>query len=494
MKLSIDRINPNHIIRFHTKPYKHQEETVRKTIDKQDHALFLDMGTGKSKILIDTIQNLYLNGNIEAAVIFAPKGVCNNWLSIELPKHLLEDEEIGYAGWVGGTLKQNGPAMKRLGAFKGLKIFVMNIEALSHTTGQKVALHFCSKFSNQGLLVAVDESTMIKNGRAKRTQFLMKLGDYARYKRIMSGNPVPRSPEDMFAQMYFLNTMAIGLRSLTAFRSEFCIQQQTYAAGRSFLSIIGYKNLDELRRRVKPWSTRILRSECLDLPDKVYQEVLVDLTDEQRKAYDDLVKKCVILLEDKLVTAKETITLMLRLQQIACGYIRADKGDYVSIKNNRVQALLDLLEGIEGKVIIWCSFVHSIRDIISALVKEYGPETVASFYGEVDTVSRNESTERFQNDPECRFLVANPAVGRFGLTLTAAHVAIYYNNSYNLEFREQSEDRIHRIGQTEKCLYIDITAKDTIDNYIKKKLRDKTLNSMAVNGDELLLELKGEMQ
>jgi SNF2 family DNA or RNA helicase len=144
---------------------------------------------------------------------------------------------------------------------------------------------------------------------------------------------------------------------------------------------------------------------------------------------------------------------------------------------------MQTLDECSGKVIIWATYIHSIEEAIAAISKEYGPESVVSLYGATPDKERRVAVDRLQKDPTCRFFVANPATGGFGITLTAADVAIFYTNSWNLEHRAQAEDRIHRIGQRRPCTYVDLVCEGTIDEKILKALRHKIDLAAAVMRD-----------
>jgi SNF2 family DNA or RNA helicase len=175
----------------------------------------------------------------------------------------------------------------------------------------------------------------------------------------------------------------------------------------------------------------------------------------------------------------------MRLHQIVCGHLKTDDGEVVEIKSNRINALMEVLDETSGKVIIWATYRHDIKAIVQAITEEYGAESVVHFYGDTDSEERRFARLAFQNHPKVRYFVGNPATGRFGLTLTASCTAVYYSNSYDLEHRTQSEDRIHRIGQTMKCNYVDLIARNTVDERIIKALKLKKNIGAMVIGDDI---------
>jgi SNF2 family DNA or RNA helicase len=187
----------------------------------------------------------------------------------------------------------------------------------------------------------------------------------------------------------------------------------------------------------------------------------------------------------ELATTASVLTQIMRLQQICCGHLAPDDGPIERIKNNRLSELLSLSEEVQGKAIIWATYSHDIEMIREELAKLYGPEAVATYYGATPQDQRQEIVNRFQDkrDP-LRFFVGQPKTGGYGITLTAANTVIYYSNSYDLEIRLQSEDRAHRIGQSNKVTYIDLVSPDTIDEKILAALRNKIDIAGAVLGED----------
>jgi SNF2 family DNA or RNA helicase len=234
------------------------------------------------------------------------------------------------------------------------------------------------------------------------------------------------------------------------------------------------------------FSYRVLKEDCLDLPDKVYMKRNVPLTPEQIKAYESMKENAVAVLQNSQTTAASALAQMIRLHQITCGHIKTDAGEVKHLKNNRVNELLNILEEIDGKVIIWAIYRHDIQKIREILSERYGEETVESFYGDTPEIDRQDIVIRFQDreDP-LRFFIGNPRTGGYGLTLTASNTVVYYSNSYDLEIRLQSEDRAHRISQTKKVTYIDLMSEGTVDEFIIKNLRGKINLANKVLGEDL---------
>jgi len=213
---------------------------------------------------------------------------------------------------------------------------------------------------------------------------------------------------------------------------------------------------------------------------------MISLTPDQLKIYKQMKEEALAYLNGKVTTTATVLTQLMRLQQITCGHFKADDGSTQPIKNNRITELMNVLDEIEGKVVIWAHFQYDITCIINAIVDEYGPGSVVDYYGLTPHDERQNNIRKFQNPTNSvRFLVGTPATGGYGLTLTAASTMIYYSNGYDLEKRLQSQDRIHRIGQKQPVTYIDIIAEDTVDNKIVKSLKKKVNIASKVMGEEL---------
>ena len=347
----------------------------------------------------------------------------------------------------------------------------MNVEALSTKKG----LDFAAKFlRSHTTMLAVDESTTIKNPTAKRTKSILQLGKQAEYRRILTGSPVTKSPLDLFTQCNFLNEFLLGFDSFYAFRNRYAHMIERNFGGRRVQLVGSYKRLDELADNIKSFSYRVLKEDCLDLPDKIYTKREIELTDEQSKAYATMKSAALASLKGKMATAPHVLTQLMRLHQITCGHLKNDDGTTTTIKNNRMKELLSLLEEVEGKVIIWANYIYDIENIVKNISEEYGADSIVQYYGAISSQDRADAIEKFQDpNSNARFFVGNPQTAGYGITLTAASNVIYYSNGYDLEKRLQSEDRAHRIGQTKSVTYIDLIAPKTVDEKIVKALRSK---------------------
>ena len=470
--------------KFKTKPYGHQITALEKSWDKEEYGYFMEMGTGKSKVLIDNIAMLYDKGKINGALIIAPKGVYRNWFRQEIPNHLPCHIDHHVSIWTATTSKAKDKEYQLL--FEtgfDLHILIMNVEAFSTKKG----LEFATKFLNcHKTLVAVDESTTIKTPTAKRTKAILSLGKLAKYRRILTGSPVTKSPLDLYTQCNFLHEELLGFNSYYTFRNRYATMIDRNFGGRRVQIVGGYKRLDELSDSLKKFSYRVLKEDCLDLPEKVYIQREVELSDEQRQIYSTMKSAALAQLKGKMATAPHVLTQLMRLHQITCGHLKNDDDTITEIKNNRMSELLDVLDEVEGKVIIWANYVYDIRQIVKAISKKHGEDSIVQYYGAIPADVRQKNIEMFQ-DPksDSRFFVGNPQTGGYGITLTAANNVIYYSNGYDLEKRLQSEDRAHRIGQKKSVTYVDFITPKTIDEKIVKALRKKMNIATEIMGEDL---------
>ena len=473
--------------KYKTRPYQHQDDVLMHSWDKTNWAYFMEMGTGKSKVCIDNAVMLRERGEIDTFIVVAPKGVYRNWANLEIPAHMPDRvrDDCLISVWrptPPRALKQD--LMSFMKPAENFRVLVMNVEALSTVKGQKFLVGVLR--ASQSLL-AVDESTAIKSPKASRTKALIKMSELAKYRRILTGFPVTQSPMDLWAQCRFLDRTLLGDCGDNYFQYQYryAVMKKQSVGTHSFNRVVGYRNLEELSGLLKNFSSRVMKDECLDLPAKIYTQRSVLLSGDQARIYDDLKKYSLAHIEDdEFMTTPNVMTQLLRMQQVLSGHTKSDSGEMMEIRDNRLNELLDCLEEVEGKVIIWSRFRYDVKRIETELVKKYGPRSTVTYFGDTSDEARSMAIENFQNG-EAGFFVGNPQTGGYGITLTAANTVIYFANSFDLAIRMQSEDRAHRIGQTQHVTYIDLIAEGTIDEQIVKALRDKMDIASVVMGEEL---------
>ena len=471
--------------KFKTKPFAHQSTVLKECWDHENWALFLDMGTGKSKICIDNVAVLFQHDLIDTFVVVAPKGVYRNWAVLEIPKHLPDSIDRHLAVWTPTPNKaQKQVLLGVLEPSESLRILVMNIEALSTPRGQR----FLGQLLRESqALLAIDASTAIKSPKARRTKAVIKLGELAKYRRILTGSPVTQSPLDLWSQCRFLDKHLLGEvgNNFYQYQYRYAVMKRRQVGTHAFNLVVGYRDLDRLSWLLKRFSHRIRKDECLDLPPKIYTQRNITLSEDQARIYNELREFALAQIgDDEFMTTTNVMTQLLRLQQVLSGHTKSDGGDLIEINDNRLNELLTCLEEIEGKVIIWSRFRYDVQRISQALIKKYGADSTVLYYGDTSDEERTRGIERFQNG-KAMYFVGNPQTGGYGITLTAAQTVIYFSNSFDLAVRMQSEDRAHRIGQHKSVTYIDFIAEKTIDERIVKALRNKMDIASEVLGENL---------
>lgn len=482
---------------FKTKPFNHQLTALQLSQDSPAFALFMEQGTGKSKVILDTATMLFRKGLITGLVIVAPKSVCLSWTREEIPAHIPDSiqEEEGFRvlrALTGRLLDKLaslpvGQWSSRPGP--GLKILVTNPETLiprgkDQSKGYKVLTSFMKAYH---CLMVVDESQSIKHHTAKRTKAIIRLGQLAPYRRIATGTPIANNWLDLYSQFLFLSPDILGYTSFYAFKARYAVLRKVSFDGVHTTEIIAkdkqgrelFQNTEELQAKIAPCSYRIMKKDCLDLPEKIYQKVYVDMAPEQAKVYDSLKTQArAELLNGAEVTVQHALTQLLRLHQVVSGWTKDDTGQVHQLIETppKLAALLEIVEGLnpDTKVIIWATYSRDIENIVKALNQAYGPGSAAAFNGQTKDKDRTDILINFK-DPhnKLRFFVGQPQAGGAGLTLVSASYVVYYSNNHNLIHRLQTEDRAHRIGQTHNVTYIDLIAPGTVDEHIVTALRNK---------------------
>jgi len=495
-----------------TKLFKHQGEALHFSEDKKYYALLMEQGTGKTATVIFDIARRYEAGEINSVIVFAPNGVHTNWVIREIPIHLPEHIEYRCAAYYSGPNKAERQTIERLfdePEKKCLRIFAFNWEALITKDGKEAMDTFIEKFGKP--MMIADESQRIKNYSAKRTKQLFLLKKKSNVRVIMSGTAILNSPWDAFSQFGFLDPGILQITSYTAFRAEYA---ELLPPGHGLLRHIvartngkytpqvvardedgnpKWRNLDKLERLIAPHSFRVLKKDCLDLPDKVYSQTFFRMTPAQVKAYKLLKDDLRLQLDDGRIAPMARIAALTKLSQIVSGYFLVPgMGDVVqrimpADKNPKFDALLDLIEDSEGQIIIWARFRVEIDDICEILRKK--DITHVQYHGGIKRGDRPQAIRDFESGA-ARVFVGQQAAGGTGITLIAPNSAaatisvIYFSNTFALEDRLQSEDRAHRIGQEKTVRYVDILAANTIDERIVESLRSKVNLAQHVLGDK----------
>ena len=480
---------------FKTVPYAHQLDEFELSRDAEHRGLFWEMGCGKTKPVIDSIAHLYEAGEITGVIVLAPNGVHRNWVVDELPAHLPDSvaEKTRVVHWMTSKAKNKSAKDEAAAALRheGLLIVCMSYNGIMTEPGAKYIRKVIDDRQCMGVL---DESPYIKTPGAKRTKRVLALGRHLPFRRILTGTVVDDKPFDVYAQIKFLDPDAwksIGCDDFAAFKATFGVfQQRELKNGRSFPELVNFRNLPMLNEVVARYGSRLLKEDVLDLPPKLYSKRYFEMTPAQWKAYRELRDDMLTWIDGQPITAAMAITMRLRLQQVTSGYLPTEDPDDeeqklvpLGDKNPRIDLLLDVLDEADGQqLIVWAKYRYDIDHILERL-KDAGV-TAVRYDGQCSETEAGAAVDAFKAG-EARVFVGNPAKGAEGITLTCAKTVVYFNNSYKLSKRLQSEDRAHRIGQEHPVQIIDLCAEDTVDLQIVDALRNKYEMAATVQGDEL---------
>jgi SNF2 family DNA or RNA helicase len=473
----------------------HQARELERMSGHEAWALLMEFGTGKSCVVVTDAGRLFTQGECTGVLVLAPKGVFSDW-STKRPEtsHWLLNLDPRVADralvhlWQGGHSKWEQQKLAMLHKWQGLAVLVVNIEALSMS---QRALGVCDEFlrSRLGSMLVVDESTTVKAPSSKRTKRVVKLAGLARWRRILTGFPTPHSSLDLYTQFMVLDWRILGHRSYFTFRNRYAVVQPLYLGSRTVQQIVGYQNTEELWRRMAPYSSRVRADDCLDLPPSQYRRREVDLPDETRRVYREMVESGTSeLLSGQHVSATLAITLIMRLHQLCCGTITTELGEVVELPSAKYDELLELVEeiGSTEKVVVWAHFRHSIVRTIEVLRKAYGHESVVEYWGDTSDAQREEAKRRFASDDTCRFFVGSQMAGGRGLNdLVVARHAVFMSNPADLELRLNAEARTRRHGSELHSLivYHDLITRESMEEKLVKALRSKLDLASLVLGE-----------
>jgi len=446
---------------FKTDPYKVQQHGLDFMWSTRNPALFCEMGTGKSKMMIDWLSAKIMAGEAKAAVVFCPTSIRDNWV---------EQVEIHcpIEGVEARVVQAQTKAQRRvLYEFMDdpdipAKILICGIESLQQKVGGGTAygavLHFITREHHKPYLCLVDESHLIQNVDTNRWQNISKLSMAAASRVVATGTETDGNPLDLYGQFEFLDENILGFGNYYSFKNRYAVM-----GGYENREVVSYQNLDELIEIVRPHVFQATKEDVTDLPDKIH-------------------------LPPRVAVVEGVLAVYTAIQQVCCGHmghaieVETKRGPkmqrtqtrVVEPKNNpKIRELLQILPEVRGKCLIWCKYRLELGGVVEALSKEYGPGSVLQFHGDMDRDERAEAIDRFRNDPDARFFVLMSSVGGTGLTLNEATFSIYMSNSFKLRDRLQSEDRNHRIGQGSPVRYIDIVADHPVERLINSAIRDK---------------------
>lgn len=428
--------------------------------------LLFEMGCGKTLTAIAIAGAGYNAGYIKRVLVIAPTSVVPVW-----PKEFADYADFKYTCRpLLGEKKQRIKELDYLMAFPfdAMRIAVINYESTWRDGIKEKLLEYDAD------LVICDESQRIKTHDAAQSKAVHELGDKARYKLILSGTPVQNDAIDIFSQYRFLDPKIFG-RNFYAFRSKYAIM-----GGFGNKKIVGYKDLDGLIKKEHSIAFRITKEEAIDLPEQTFETRKVTFDKKGWELYNRLKRDSYAELDSgEHVTATTVLTKLLRLQQLAGGFLQQDEQDGPQLVNTaKLDALQDIIEDYvitaKRKLVIFARFIPEVKAIIKMIDKILPRDMKqVAIYGEIKKEDRGPIVKQFQEDPETMIFVGQIDTAGTGITLTAANTCVYYSKNFNYATYSQSLSRIHRIGQRNVCTYIDLEVEKTVDELISKALSKK---------------------
>lgn len=455
-------------------PFNFQRKNYDRFKLKRLFALFSEPGTGKTKTAVDIMCYRFMARLLTGTAVVAwPSGVSPQWVHEQIPEHIWPDIHILAAHW-DGKRWPDWVGEKTPGK---LQFIAMNVEALNFDRGKAGLEKFLEVHADKGWL-QIDESQTLMTPGSKRTKEAIRLGELVSQRSIMTGTPIAKNLIDEWSQFNFLDEDIIGHKYQATFKAQFCVM-----GGDNGRQVVGSRNIDQFNGLVAPHIFRATKKDELDLPAKSYDEVVFDLTPKQKKHQEELKKKFITMLDSGEVTSvKNAATLIIRLQQLACGYLVADDGSIEDFEfNPRIDALNTHLSRLDQKVIIWARFNRDIE-----LIKAQLGSRAVTYYGPNTLGERKDAKEAFCSPTSGvdRIIANQEAMGAGvdGLQRVCSR-AIYYSNSFNSISRWQSEDRIDRVGMIGGAMYDDFIARGSVDRKIVNNLKAKKSFSDMVLGD-----------
>lgn len=481
---------------FYTEPYDHQRTEFKQSWDYEHRALFWEMGTGKSKLMVDTISALFQSDKADVAIIIAPYGVHSNWTEsygtvkcqweTHAPPDIQEETILFTFHSSNSKTKKWERSANRFIKDSRKKIISIAYPSLGTKNAKKLIDHL---LNTKRTVVIADEAHLIKNPDAQRTKRVLEIGKKATYRRLLTGTLISQSMFDAYAPIQFLNKgywESQGLKSFWDFKHYFGIWKtcQNYKQMKArrvrgvngkievkmvpseWKELVDYKNKDELRWHIEQFGSRVRKNDVLDLPPFIHEVMHVELSKEQRRLYDDMEKTFMAELEDgTIVETEHAMTRVQKMQQILQGFLIDEGGEYHRIKDcPRMDMLIELCQQTDEQVLIWTPFPSDIVEIESRL--KALDKKVVSYYGDTEKkVQRNINKEAYQSG-EAQYFISNQSVGGTGLDLFNTGIMVYYGHTYSLIQREQSEERVARPGLQNSWLKIDMMSQDTFEHGI----------------------------
>lgn len=450
---------------FKTTPWKHQVKEFEDAVEASSRALLWQMRTGKSKMIVDTACHLYRAGEIDAVLVFAPNGVHENWVVREVPTHSWDGVDYRTRVWI----TDNVSALSRKTATKAAKAqardwwrqlesdikeditqpdllwLAVNNEAVTRKDVRKLVALITK---HRRVLVVWDESSDYRTPGSKRTLMMRALAKRVPYKRILDGTSSHNSPLHLFSQFELLGEGTLGFTRYSDFEARYAVYEQVKSrpGGRAYPRLSHYQNLDELKAKMAPYASVVLRSDCEDLPEIRERKRVIDPTPQMAKAYDEAFERALKELGGKEVSISEQAARITKLQQIASGFVIDEyrKVHTVPGGNPRLDAISEDVRLAPGKVIVWCQFQHEI-DVVVKRLKADGHK-VLEYHGRVSAADKAFVRKAFLEDPEYKVIVGQPQAGGRGVDFSAADTIIWYSHTFDAIVREQAKERATKMA------------------------------------------------
>lgn len=472
--------------KYKTEPYSHQKKALTKIHRlKGVCGLFMEMGTGKTKVAIDWAGISYYNFGLRRVLVVCPVSVMGVW-----HRQVIQHSPVKHRVSVlrGSTADRIARirllSRKKIGLEDGIEWIIINYEATWRESDKDSIQQALIEWKPD--LVIADESHRIKSASSRQSKALAKIGSSSSMRLALTGTPITKSPLDLFGQFRFLNSSVFGT-NWSRFKNFYGVW-----GGFGKFQLRGYKNLPILIEKVRANSYRIKKEQCLDLPAKVSLEVPVTLSTEAAKIYRDMAKEMIAEIKtannDYQAIAPIVLVKLLRLSQITSGFVKDVEGETRIFDTAKLKAAVDLVDDMieqSEKVVIFCRFRADISRLARVLQKRGIAHEILS--GSVPSERRDSIVQRFQNDPAVQVFIAQIHSGSLGIELTAASHVIFYSWDYRWESYVQAQDRIHRNGQTKKCTYYHLVVPHSIDTVSLGVLRDKGNIAEAVIHDPEIL-------
>lgn len=466
---------------FKIKPWAHQLAEYEYSRDLSARALHWQMRIGKTKVIIDTATYLFLKNKIDAVLVVARSGVHANWIRREVPKH----SPIPYcAEWWNAEKAASDSYRARLHLLlqcDSLIYFSVNNESFIRSKAQ----NFISQLLKLRVLLVVDEVHDFRTHNSERSKLARKIARRCRYIRILTGTNNGNCPLGNWSQFEILSPAALGFDKYGQFKKTFAILGQGRTkTGRVYETIDGYRHLDMLQERINRWTSTITRSDCSDLPPLVITNIDVWPTNTQKRAYRQMKKDFETQLEDgKIVSAPEIAVRQNKMQQVLLNFLFDEHGIPHTIdnkKNPKLDALIEQLNDIMGKAIVWCWYKPDFRNVRDRL--KLSGISFVEYHGGISKSEQHEAEARFREDPKCKVFLGQPKSAGLGLDLSAAEAIIWYSLTWDIVTYDQANERATEKGSTAIAVLHLVVPQSVDENILENHSYKRQTNRFMQSG------------